>query len=136
MRESSPLKSHEGFKMAAAAPPIDPAMAMAAMMAQLIAQNNAIQNQQVLLQQLIGNSTSSSKKPEECPEGKAAFKPWSLTFQAFLASKSMDWALEMLDTAMEAHPNYPADTLPGPNQALEQAEIDMNRSNKILPWIQ
>ncbi len=103
--------------MAAAAPPaIDPAMAMAAMMAQLIAQNNAIQNQQILLQQLIGNSTSSSKKPEECPEGKAAFKPWSLTFQAFLASKSMDWTLELSDAAMQAHPNYQAE------------EIEMNRS--------
>jgi hypothetical protein len=45
--------------------------------------DRAEQHDQVLLQKLIGNSTSSSKKPEECPEGKAEFKQWSLTFQAF-----------------------------------------------------
>eukprot|EP00286_Rhodomonas_abbreviata_P008122 CAMPEP_0181343174 /NCGR_PEP_ID=MMETSP1101-20121128/31437_1 /TAXON_ID=46948 /ORGANISM="Rhodomonas abbreviata, Strain Caron Lab Isolate" /LENGTH=1673 /DNA_ID=CAMNT_0023454769 /DNA_START=92 /DNA_END=5115 /DNA_ORIENTATION=- len=107
------------------------AQAVAALIANQAIILQQLQAQQILLQQQIEDRDGSKKEPEELQRGAANYNPWSLGVTSYLAKRKRDWAVEMTDAQMLAHPNYPPDAPPDPAnpaaQAAAQAEVLVKR---------
>ena len=119
---------------AAAAAAQASALAVQASVANQAAILAALTAQQTLLQRQFEErfeSDSSSKEPKDLERGAAYYNPWSLGTLSYLAKRKRDWACQMTDASLLAHPNYPADAPPNPGnpaaQAAAQAEVDAKR---------
>eukprot|EP00961_Rhodomonas_salina_P120914 1627294-Rhodomonas_salina.6 len=75
--------------------------------------------QQFLRQQL--EERDSKNKQSDCPKGLAAYNPWVLTVESFLAKKPSYWVLQLTDAGMTGHPNYPPDPPLGPDPVANAA---------------